>query len=95
MGLGWVIEKRVAKMFNNELNNCYVKAIYDLDKKKVEKYKKIMKCDGIKSLKNFLSVESDYVYIATESGNHYKHILECFKKNMICGHNQLRKADLI
>lgn len=79
MGLGRVIEKRVAKMFNNELNNCYVKAIYDLDKKKVEKYKKIMKCDGIKSFKNFLRVESDYVYIATESGNHYKHILECFK----------------
>lgn len=79
MGLGRVIEKRVAKMFNNELHNCHVKAIYDLDKKKVEKYKKILKCDGIKSFKNFLKVKSDFVYIATESGNHFKHILQCFK----------------
>ena len=41
MGLGRVIEKRVAKMFNNELNNCYVKAIYDLDKKKLKNIKKL------------------------------------------------------
>ncbi len=85
LGLGRVIEKRVAQMFKNELKNCYVKSIYDRDKKKVKKYEKIFNCKGNKSFINFLNVKSDYVYIATESGNHFNHILKCFKykKNVI------------
>ena len=34
LGLGRVIEKRVFKMFKNEIKNGYVKTIFDIDKKK-------------------------------------------------------------
>ena len=29
----------------------------------------------------FLNIKSDFIYIATESGNHFKHILKCFEYN--------------
>ena len=81
LGLGRVIEKRIAHMFKSELKNCFVKSVYDKDRKKVKKFEKIFNCEGNKSLINFLNIESDYVYIATESGNHFDHILKCFKHN--------------
>ena len=81
LGLGRVIDKRILIMFKNELKNAYVKTIYDKDKKKLNKYKKLFNCEAEDSFGKFLDIKSDYVYIATESGNHFKHILECFKKN--------------
>ena len=81
LGLGRVIDKRILIMFKNELKNTYVKTIYDKDKKKLNKYKKLFNCEVEDSFEKFLDIKSDYVYIATESGNHFKHILECFKKN--------------
>ena len=81
LGLGRVVDKRILSMFKNELKNGYVKTIYDKNKKKLDKYKKLFNCKVENSFESFLNVKSDYVYIATESGNHFKHILECFKKN--------------
>lgn len=81
LGLGRVVDKRILSMFKNELKNGYVKTIYDKNKKKLDKYKKLFNCKVENSFEGFLNVNSDYVYIATESGNHFKHILECFKKN--------------
>lgn len=45
LGLGRVIEKRVFKMFKDEIKNGYVKTIFDIDKKK------------LKNMKNYLIVE--------------------------------------
>tara|TARA_B100000579_G_C22832390_1_gene856752 strand:+ start:859 stop:1905 length:1047 start_codon:yes stop_codon:yes gene_type:complete len=81
LGLGRVIDKRAFYMFKNEITNGYVKAIFDINKKKTKKYEKLFKCRAKNSLNKFLSVKSDYVYIATESGNHFKHILKCFEFN--------------
>ena len=49
--------------------------------RKLKNLKKFLIAKGNKSLINFLNIESDYVYIATESGNHFDHILKCFKHN--------------
>jgi|TARA_B110000881_G_C18508995_1_gene481190 UDP-N-acetyl-2-amino-2-deoxyglucuronate dehydrogenase len=81
LGLGRVIDKRIFHMFKYEIKNAYVKNIYDKDKKKLKKYEKLFNCKAEKSLESFLNTKSDFVYIATESGNHFKHILKCFYNN--------------
>ena len=81
LGLGRVIDKRVFHMFKYEIKNGYVKTIFDKDKKKIKKYEKLFKCKVENSLENFLKIKSDFIYIATESGNHFKHILKCFDHN--------------
>ncbi len=81
LGLGRVIEKRIYLMFKKELKNAYVKTIFDKNKKKLNKFKKLFNCKVEHSLDKFLNIETDFVYIATESGNHFSHILKCFKKN--------------
>ncbi len=50
-------------------------------KKKIAKFKKEFNCDGYSNLNRFFNEKFDFVYIATESGNHFKHIFEAFKKN--------------
>ena len=81
LGLGRVVDLRVAKMFVNELKNSKVTAICDKNNKKLKKFKKKFQCKAFKSIKNFMKEDLDFVYIATESGNHSKHILESFKHN--------------
>ena len=81
IGLGRVIEKRVANVFLKEVKNAEVVAVYDKNKKKNLKYSKIFKCKFSKNLNQFFQNKIDIVYIATESGNHYKIAMECFKNN--------------
>ncbi len=81
LGLGRVVEKRVAEVFLKELRNAKIKNIFDKDKKKIKKFKKIFNCKSNKNLKEFLNTKYDFVYIATESGNHYKDIKKCFDYN--------------
>ena len=40
-------------MFKSELKNCFVKSVYDKDRKKVKKFEKFL-IEGNKSLINFL-----------------------------------------
>ena len=81
LGLGRVVEKRIYLMFQKELKNAYVKTVFDKNKKKLNKFKKLFNCKVEHSLDKFLNTKTDFVYIATESGNHFSHILKCFKKN--------------
>ena len=81
LGLGRVIENRVYKVFKNELKNSKIVSVFDKNKKKNEKYSKLFKLKKNTSLKNFLNVGTDYIYIATESGNHAKDIKQCFNAN--------------
>ncbi len=81
LGLGRVVDFRVAKMFLNELKNSKVTAICDKNNKKLKKFTKKFECKSFKSLKEFMKEDFDFVYIATESGNHFKHILYSFKNN--------------
>ena len=81
LGLGRVVENRVYKVFNNELKNSKIVSVFDKNNKKNEKYSKLFKLKKSTSLKNFLSVNTDYIYIATESGNHAKDIKQCFEAN--------------
>jgi len=85
LGLGRVVESRVAKVFKNEIKNSKVVAVYDKDKKKNKKFAKFFNIKETNSLNSFLNNEMDFIYIATESGNHAKHIKKCFdaKKNVI------------
>ena len=85
IGLGRVIEKRVANVFLKEVKNAKVVAVYDKNKRKNLKYSKVFKCKFSKNLNQFFKNKIDIVYIATESGNHYKIAMECFKnkKNVI------------
>ena len=95
LGLGRVIDKRVFHMFKYEIKNGYVKTIFDKNKKKTKKYEKLFNCNSENSLENFLNIKSDFIYIATESGNHFKHILKCFNhnKNVIVEKPPVLKVD--
>ena len=81
LGLGRVIEKRVANVFLKELSNSKVIAVFDRNRKKNNFFSKLFKCRKNNSLNSFLNNRFDFIYIATESGNHYKDIKKCFKKN--------------
>ena len=82
LGLGRVVDIRVARVFlNNEVKNSKVVAVYDKDKKKNIKFSKLFNLPVQKSLNNFLKQKMDFVFVATESGNHAKHIMECFDAN--------------
>lgn len=81
LGLGRVIENRIYKVFKNELKNSKIVSVFDKNKKKNEKYSKLFKLKKSSSLKDFLNIDTDYIYIATESGNHAKNIKQCFDAN--------------
>ena len=81
LGLGRVIENRVYKVFKNELKNSKVVSVFDKDQKKNSKYSKLFNLKKNKSIKDFLNSNTDYIYIATESGNHAKDIMKCFEAN--------------
>jgi len=82
LGLGRVIDIRVANVFlDKEVKNSKVVAVYDKDKKKNLKFSKLFNLPVQKSFNNFLQQEMDFVFVATESGSHAKHIMECFNAN--------------
>ena len=81
LGLGRVFDIRVAKVFLKELKNSKVVAICDKDQKKINKFKKNFNCNSYLKTSNFFNQKFDFVYVATESGNHFKHIKEAFKNN--------------
>ena len=81
LGLGRVIKKRVADVFLNELTQSKVVGVYDKDNKKNSFFSKKFKIKTFNSLNSFLKSKYDFIYIATESGNHYHHIKACFKNN--------------
>ena len=81
LGLGRVVENRVFKVFKNELKNSKVVSVFDKDNKKNLKFTKLFNLKKNNTLKDFLNVDANYIYIATESGNHAQDILKCFKAN--------------
>lgn len=81
LGLGRVVEKRVCSVFANEITNAKVVAVFDKDKKKNIKFSKIFNCEVTTNLEDFFNKNIDIVYVATESGNHYNNIINCFKFN--------------
>ena len=81
LGLGKVVEIRISKVFKNEVKNSKVVAVYDKNKKKNKKFSKFFNIPATNSLNNFLNKNMDFVYIATESGNHAEHIMKCFNAN--------------
>lgn len=83
LGLGRVFDKSVCDIFLNKLKNSNIVSVYDKNIKKKKKFEKIFNTVPVKSIYEFLEKKYDYIYIATESGNHYKNILDCFKY----GHN--------
>ena len=103
LGLGRVVEKRVANVFLKELKGSKVTNIFDINLSKKKKFQKIFNCAASKNLSSFLSEKYDFIYIATESGNHYSHIKECFKYNQnvivekppVLKVNQLKELDKI
>ena len=81
LGLGRVVEKRVYSVFAQELLNSEVVAVFDKNTKKNMKFSKMFNCGITNNLQDFLAKDMDIVYVATESGNHYKNIFNCFKFN--------------
>ena len=83
LGLGRLFEKRLNHLFLKETKRVNLVSVFDLNKKKNSKYSKIFNLQKNHSLSEFLQKKYDYVYIATESGNHYKHTILALKN----GHN--------
>lgn len=81
LGLGRVVNNRVANVFLNELRFSKVSAVYDKIKTKKDKYVKIFSCKPNVTYHDFFKEKVDYIYVATDSGNHYKSVLECFFYN--------------
>ncbi len=81
LGLGRVVNIRLSNVFKKELKNGKVNCIYDIDKKKKRKFQKYFNCESPDALTNFLKIKNDFIYIATESGNHFKHIKICLENN--------------
>ncbi len=81
LGLGTVVKIKVADVFLKELKNVNVSAVFDKNKKKVIEYSKIFNCKKSQNINDFFSQDFDICYISTDSGSHYKNILDCFKNN--------------
>lgn len=81
LGLGRVVENRVYSVLKKEVKKIKVISVFDINKEKNYKYSKLFNCDLVDSFEIFLKKDIDFVYIATESGNHFKHILKCFEAN--------------
>jgi predicted dehydrogenase len=81
LGLGRVVKNRVANVFLNELRSSKVLVVYDKIKIKKNSYKKIFNCKSTNYQNNFFKEKVDYIYVATDSGSHYKCVLKCFSYN--------------
>ena len=85
LGLGRVVKSRVYDVFKKEIKGAKVVAVYDKNENKNLKFSNYFKIKPNKSLKDFLRKKLNYVYIATESGNHARNIKSCLDqgKNVI------------
>jgi UDP-N-acetyl-2-amino-2-deoxyglucuronate dehydrogenase len=81
LGLGRVVRNRVANIFLNELTSSKVSVVYDKIKAKRDAFIKIFKCKSVNTQNKFFKEKVDYVYVATDSGDHFKSILKCFSYN--------------
>ena len=81
LGLGRVVDKRLFNVFTKETTNSKVISVFDVDKFKLKKFSNFFKCSVVKNIDEFLAKDFKFVYIATESGNHYSHIKKCFQYN--------------
>jgi predicted dehydrogenase len=55
--------------------------VYDKIKSKRDAFIKIFNCKSVCSENKFFKEKVDYIYVATDSGDHYKSILKCFSYN--------------
>ena len=85
LGLGRVFANRLLNVFKKEVKKVKINGVFDKNKFKNIKYSKIFKVPLVKNIKAFLKLDFDFVYIATESGNHAKHIKYCLSagKNVV------------
>ena len=81
LGLGRVFSNRLLDVFTKEVTGTKIKGVFDKDSIKNIKFSKILNLSLIKNIKDFFKLELDFIYIATESGNHAKHIKYCFDAN--------------
>ena len=80
-GLGSVVEGRVKNVFLKELKDSIITAVFDKDRKKNLKFSKLFNWKYSKNSRQFYKNDFDICYISTDSGSHYKNILQCFKNN--------------
>ena len=85
LGLGRVFANRLLNVFKKEVKKVKINGVFDKNKFKNIKYSRIFKVPLVKNIKAFLKLDFDFVYIATESGNHAKHIKYCLSagKNVV------------
>ena len=57
-----MVEKRLLKVFLDELKNSAVEIVFDKNKKKSKKFSKHFKCVNAKNFNQFLSHKVDFVY---------------------------------
>jgi len=81
LGLGRVVSNRVANVFLNELDFSKVSVVYDKIKTKRNKFTKIFRCKSADLQDDFFKEKVDYIYVATDSGDHYKSVLKSFSYN--------------
>jgi len=84
VGLGRVFEHYLYIIKKYKLKNFFIASISDIDPKKLNHYKKILKTDGFLNYKEILNIKKkiDLVIILTPSGLHYEHSLFFLKKKI-------------
>lgn len=73
LGLGRLFKSRLVNLFKNEVKNITLKAVFDINKFKNKSYAKKLRLKPCLNISDFLKQDLDFVYVATESGNHFKH----------------------
>lgn len=95
LGLGRVFSNRLLDVFTKEVRGIKIKGVFDKDNIKNIKFSKMFNLSIIKNIKDFFKLKLDFIYIATESGNHAKHIKYCFdvNKNVVVEKPPVLKVD--
>lgn len=74
LGVGRVVQSRLVEVFRDELQGVEVNCICDIVKERADKVAKDLSTRAVYHIDELLSSKDvDVVFIATESGNHYKH----------------------
>lgn len=81
LGLGRVFSNRLLDVFTKEVKGIKIKGVFDKNSIKNIKFSKLLNLPLKKNIKDFFKLKLDFIYIATESGNHAKHIKYCFDAN--------------
>jgi predicted dehydrogenase len=81
LGLGRVFSNRLLDVFTKEVKGIKIKGVFDKNSIKNIKFSKLLNLPLKKNIKDFFRLKLDFIYIATESGNHAKHIKYCFDAN--------------